>query len=136
MNKDTFLKETFTHLNSLPRRADEPGYGPHSFCKYQTQDGLQCAIGRFIPQGHPALEFVGSVHSLLENYGDLWDVLKIDGMDAWDATALMLAVQKTHDDEMLWTDTDGFLLKDYEMYVCHVTETIPEAEDELRQSER
>lgn len=53
-------------------------------CCYElpTSSGFNhCAIGCFIPLGHPAMEFMGSVHSLLDKYPDLQAAMPFTSRD-------------------------------------------------------
>ncbi len=40
-------------------------------CAYSDGDGNHCAIGCFIPKGHPGMEFEGPVDLLLKHHPDL-----------------------------------------------------------------
>lgn len=48
-------------------------------CAYLTPDGHKCAVGIFIPDGHPAQQFVGSASTLLGEYPDLRRILNGHG---------------------------------------------------------
>lgn len=71
-------------------------------CLYLTADGLKCAVGIFIPDGHPAQQRVGGILSLAQTFPDLAGV-------AWPATrdGLELAevLQQAHDAAPHWDGT-------------------------------
>ncbi len=39
-------------------------------CEYLSRKGLKCAVGIFIPDGHPAQNFDGDLGNLFEEYPD------------------------------------------------------------------
>lgn len=65
---------------------DHKSFGYHkgagaSGCLYLAQDGNRCAVGIFIPTGHPAQDS-GDVRIMLPKFMDLLDVmpLKLEGL--------------------------------------------------------
>jgi hypothetical protein len=60
-------------------------------CSYQTPYGNRCAIGCFIPDGHPGLKSGSLVNDLLEVYPELKDKMPFRSMRA------LRAFQITHD---------------------------------------
>lgn len=55
-------------LAEFKGKAEEVGHGPYSVsrCAYKTVDGKKCAVGMFIPEGHDAQSYIGTVGDLLE----------------------------------------------------------------------
>ena len=49
-------------------------------CRYQVPDGNRCAIGCFIPNGHPALAYEGGSISLLNQYPELWRLMPFESV--------------------------------------------------------
>ena len=64
-------------------------------CMYKFTDESgeckKCAIGLFIPDGHPSQEEFMSVDELLDEYPDLWDSMPIDDI------GFLTAFQEVHD---------------------------------------
>lgn len=50
----------------------------NSNCVYQTKTGNRCAIGCFIPDNHPGLNYEGDVLGLLETYPSLKEYMPFD----------------------------------------------------------
>lgn len=50
-------------------------------CQYLTEDGRKCAIGMFIPDGHPAQHKITDVISLLNEYPDLGRYMPFDNLN-------------------------------------------------------
>ena len=77
MNKqDILLKVATGLLNQGEQSVVEDGYGCEK-CVYSTKEGLRCAVGFLIPDGHEALKVVAAVRGLLVGYPDLallWEV--------------------------------------------------------------
>lgn len=71
-------------------------------CIYLSADGLKCAVGIFIPDGHPAQRLSVGVLSLAETFPDLAGV-------AWPATRdgldLAEVLQQAHDASPHWDGT-------------------------------
>jgi len=59
-------------------------------CAYETADGNRCAVGIFIPDGHPGLKLRDGVEILLEKYSELMNVMPLE------LTALR-SLQNLHD---------------------------------------
>jgi hypothetical protein len=54
-------------------------------CVYQTRNGAnRCAVGCFIPDGHPGLKHEGDVESLLTEYPDLKTIMPFDILEIAD----------------------------------------------------
>lgn len=60
------------------------------FCAYLAPDGSKCAVGLFLPDGHPGQQHRGALRSLLENYPELQDALPL-------ASDYMRILQNSHD---------------------------------------
>lgn len=61
-------------------------------CVYLSHTGKRCAIGLFIPAGHPGQWYDGSVVSLLTRYPDLRPLMPSNDLDD------LRQFQKYHDD--------------------------------------
>ena len=61
-----------------------------SLCVYETADGNHCAVGCFIPDGHPGLKSLETVQDLLFKNPDLLPCMPL-------GIAGMMALQKVHD---------------------------------------
>lgn len=69
-DKQTAFNRVWNHLRTQRKRAmldDESG------CAYLAPDGSRCAIGVFIPEGHPAQGYEGTVGWLMEEHPDLFE---------------------------------------------------------------
>ena len=66
-NKQVFDKVKAHLLQQNERCLESPG----TYCLYLNENGLKCAIGALIPDGHEAQSFIGSVGQLLKKYPDL-----------------------------------------------------------------
>lgn len=69
LSKQEILNKVASHLikQGAPAYADDVGE-----CLYLDRNtGNRCAIGCLIPDGHPALDYVGGVGSLLTKFRDL-----------------------------------------------------------------
>ena len=63
-------------------------------CEYLTSEGLKCAIGCLIPDGHPALKSGDGVTDLMEEFPDLkslWGVKKPEDIH------FLSSLQRVHD---------------------------------------
>lgn len=47
-------------------------------CVYEAKDKNHCAVGCFIPEGHPAMATVATVKTLLWDYPELQDAMPLD----------------------------------------------------------
>lgn len=74
--KERMIKQIMERNNGT-RAVVNDEEGP-PVCLYETEDGNHCAVGCFIPSGHPAMEFKDSVCFLLEAHQDLKSVLPLD----------------------------------------------------------
>lgn len=59
-------------------------------CVYETPDGNHCAVGCFIPEGHPGMRCTDSSNVLLAEHPDLLSVMPLDGDN-------LRAFQRQHD---------------------------------------
>ncbi len=64
-------------------------------CSYLTEEGKKCFVGLFIPDGHEAQSFRGSVGPLLRLYPDLKDLMPTKDEDA------LNTLQQIHDETIL-----------------------------------
>lgn len=71
-------------------------------CSYFDDRGRKCAVGIFIPDGHPAQKYVGNVEELLRTYPDLPDPLIFDNF------ALLQSLQRVHDQCPNWNGNDFY----------------------------
>ncbi len=74
----------------------------HTRCMYLTEDGIKCAIGIFIPDGHRAqkykTEFVGTVFDKNHDIRELFE----DNIE----NEFFYFIQCTHDRERNWTGNE------------------------------
>lgn len=97
------LQETYDkivqHLRQLPRQASD---GPGSYV-YQThdEDKLRCAVGVLIPDGHPALDFLGPVSGLFAFFPELAKGIA----PTKDHKEMLREFQWLHDRSSLWNPT-------------------------------
>ena len=79
-------------------------------CLYQTNDGNRCAIGAFIPDGHPGLKSYSEVSNLLFHHPDL-----VKCMPFTDSIALKV-FQRRHDElsGSVYTNIQNFLNNEVE----------------------
>jgi hypothetical protein len=75
MIKQQIYNKVRDHLLAQKKRAQFPNGGT---CAYITPDGLRCAIGCLIPDGHPALNSRGGVADLVSKYSDLEQYLHVN----------------------------------------------------------
>lgn len=67
------------------------------YCEYRTSEGLACAVGCHIPDGHDSLDHLGTFRSLMTSWPELRSLFSIDGYDS-DLTADFWSdLQKAHD---------------------------------------
>ena len=59
-------------------------------CVYETDDGNHCAVGCFIPDGHPGMKSLDAVRELLDLYPDLKECMPLSIVG-------MTALQEVHD---------------------------------------
>lgn len=55
---------------------NHPGWSPPGECRYETPEGHCCAIGIFLPPGHPARLFLGSLYMLVERFPDIGGIFE------------------------------------------------------------
>ena len=95
-----YFDKTIEHLASMPHRAMRN----NERCAYLTEEGLKCAVGCHIPDGHEAQSFMGGVMSLAAAYSDLAGI-------AWPdekyGVKLAARLQAVHDSALNWDD-NGF----------------------------
>jgi hypothetical protein len=72
-------------------------------CAYLTDDGLKCAIGIFIPDGHQAAGSGGSFREILHFHPDIRNLFEKDD----DMVSFLLRLQSIHDDTYTWNE-EGF----------------------------
>jgi hypothetical protein len=77
MNCQEIFNTVARHLLTQNERATEGG-----FCSYKNEQGLRCAIGVLIPDGHPAQNYLSSLNDFFWNIfpdlKELWDVNTIE----------------------------------------------------------
>ena len=104
MAMQEYFDKTIEHLASMPHRAmRENGYGSQG-CSYLTEEGLKCAVGFHIPDGHPAQSSDAGVGYLAKACPDLAGIAwpnRYRGID------LAEALQSLHDRGYNWDD-NGF----------------------------
>lgn len=59
-------------------------------CFYKDNKGNKCAIGAFIPEGHPGQKFIGTVNNLLNAHPDLRTFMPLED-------AALMPFQVAHD---------------------------------------
>jgi hypothetical protein len=110
----TYFTETINHLEKQGVRGFED-----DICAYRDADGNACAVGYWIPDGHPALEKYAedsgfgtrgkhnnlTVHELVEFFPDLRDIIAPPGEEG---LGLAADLQSLHDRADNWDD-DGFV---------------------------
>ena len=72
-------------------------------CAYLTDEGLRCAVGCLIPDGHEGLHYDGTLVDLLMDYPDLISVFGIKEKN--DNEQLLIRLQELHD----WKEPDYWL---------------------------
>jgi len=72
MNCQEIFDKVATHLLTQNKKALEG-----SFCSYLTTDGLKCAVGCIIPDGHPAQFSSGGLYTITKAYTDLFALWKM-----------------------------------------------------------
>lgn len=60
-------------------------------CVHLTDDGKKCALGLFIPDGHPAQREIEPADEILDQYEDLLDILPVKNINFW------IKFQEEHD---------------------------------------
>lgn len=97
-----YFDETIRHLVEQGERSYDR---KNEQCSYLNQEGLKCAVGIHIPDGHDAQYETGDVYEL-EEYSDLAGA-------AWPDSdkGLLLAyeLQKLHDWKANWHQEKGFI---------------------------
>lgn len=69
-------------------------------CLYLSKNGNKCAVGAWIPDGHPAQTLSGNVESLLDAHPDLFEEngpLFIKGLTTPETVIVWQFLQKIHD---------------------------------------
>ena len=100
ITKQEYFDKTIRHLVEQGERASD-GIS----CRFLTPDGLKCAVGCHIPDGHEAQESGDGVGYLEEVYLDL---AGIAWPDTDDGISLAEALQSLHDISENW-DESGFV---------------------------
>ncbi len=93
-----YFDKTIEHLASMPDQAiidNKDG----EVCSYLTPEGLKCAVGCHIPDGHEAQSSRGSVLYLAEAYPDLAGIAWPNRYRGIDLAAKLQAV---HDSALNW----------------------------------
>lgn len=73
MNKQEKFNKVVNHLLIQKTTAKENG-----MCRYKTKDGLKCAFGALIPEGHNAEYLIASIKQLMGLYPDINDIVGQD----------------------------------------------------------
>ena len=69
------------------------------YCVYKAIDGNKCAVGLFIPEGHPGQTYEGTVKSLVHLHPDLRDFMPLD-------IRSLHELQRVHDTESPYHESD------------------------------
>jgi hypothetical protein len=83
--KQKMLKVLLTRNNGKPAQSSD-----HGVCVYANAEGNHCAVGCFIPDGHPGMELRGTVGDLLASFPTLQKKMPI-GLEG------LKALQAVHD---------------------------------------
>lgn len=100
MNRQEIFDRITEHLLKQNRKAvsvDKYGY---SSCRYKTPDGLKCAIGCLIPDGHDAEYSTKSAVNMLHEYKDLAESIGLtfdNSEDSNDNRIFLGKLQSIHD---------------------------------------
>ena len=105
MNRQLIFNRVAKHLATQQKRAVQFSFEREETCSYLTPDGLRCAIGCLIPNGHAGLACLGSVSTLLNEYPDLGTLWEIDS-DFYEDLTFLERLQTIHDDKPVedWKD--------------------------------
>ena len=77
---------------------ERPCMNSSGHCVYENDSGEHCAIGDFIPEGHPAMKYEGNVDELYNDLSWLYDDLKgIIFPDTANGLYLARQLQQFHD---------------------------------------
>ena len=71
-------------------------------CVYETDDGNRCAIGCFIPDGHPALELRGNISIILSEFPVLLELMPFHNIDS------LKSFQAAHDDPIVFGSSNVY----------------------------
>lgn len=90
MNKQEIFDKVALHLLTQGRQATDG-----TFCQYLTSDGLKCAVGCLIPDGHPAQQCGGGARDLVIRFPDL-GILPTD-LGRYSGERFLQDLQRIHD---------------------------------------
>lgn len=90
MNKQEIFDKVALHLLTQGRQATDG-----TFCQYLTSDGLKCAIGCLIPDGHPAQQCGAGARDLVARFPDL-GILPTD-LGTLNGELFLQNLQRIHD---------------------------------------
>lgn len=105
MNRQEVFNTVYKKLVAQGKRCAND----HGNCFYE-RDGMHCAVGHLLPEGHPGMSFQGSVYGLLHNHPDLKETLGIETDTDMD---FLSSLQRAHDE---WSPSRP--LKDNMLYVA------------------
>lgn len=88
MKRQAIYDTVRTHLLKQNEKAMQKG------CVYLTPDGLKCAIGCLIPDGHPGQTMRIGVEGLMRAHPDLAELWEVDNQED---RSLLARLQSIHD---------------------------------------
>tara|TARA_Y100001938_G_scaffold149998_1_gene239122 strand:- start:4158 stop:4556 length:399 start_codon:yes stop_codon:yes gene_type:complete len=87
--------QTVAHLEKQGEQAQNTN---SAACVYLSDSGQKCAIGAFIPDGHPAQNSRGCVKKLFHRFPSLkQDVFTIPGATETECLSFWISLQQAHD---------------------------------------
>lgn len=95
--EEAYIK-TVVFLENQGRRSVEESR--RSACVYLSPNGDKCAVGAWIPDGHPVQKLTGNVNALVRSYPDLFEEggpLFIHDVSIAETVGFWLQFQKVHD---------------------------------------
>jgi hypothetical protein len=82
MNYQDIFNKVSTHLLEQNEKAVTVcSVSGETSCRYKTPEGLKCAVGALIPEGHSAEDAQMNVDDLLVNYPDLATLFGVSNDD-------------------------------------------------------
>ena len=95
MDRRSIFEKVKTHLLTQNCKAYGENDDKVIGCFYRTRSGLRCAIGCMIPDGHPGLNHIGGIRSLLTEFPSLRNLWKVKSDE--DDVRFLETLQTIHD---------------------------------------
>ena len=105
MDRQAIFNQVASHLLQQNAKAFREDTGD---CAYLTEEGLQCAVGCLIPDGHPGFQVEGPVTVLLAAFPDLKETWGVEEETDEDFLDVLQGIHDLHQTCNWEDELEGF----------------------------